>query len=39
MNDNLASESISLPISGELDLHHFKPKEIPELLDEFLYAC
>ena len=39
MSDNLATEAISLPISGELDLHHFKPKEIPELLDEFLYAC
>ena len=39
MNDNLSSEAIPLPISGELDLHLFKPKEVPELLDEFLYAC
>ena len=30
---------VRIPIDGVLDLHLFKPKEIPDLLDDYLEAC
>ena len=30
---------VILPIEDVLDLHHFKPKEIPDLLEEYIEAC
>jgi len=30
---------IELPISGELDLHTFQPREIKQLVPEYLEAC
>ncbi len=30
---------VPLPITGELDLHTFRPAEIPALLDDYLAAC
>lgn len=32
-------EPIELPIDGVLDLHTFKPREIPQLVKEYLAAC
>ena len=32
-------EPIEIPIDGILDLHTFKPKELPDLLDDYLKAC
>lgn len=32
-------EPIELPIDGVLDLHTFKPREIKELLLDYLAAC
>lgn len=32
-------EPMVLPITGELDLHTFKPKDLPELIDDYLDAC
>lgn len=32
-------EPIRLPIEDVLDLHTFLPKEIPDLLDDYLEAC
>jgi DNA-nicking Smr family endonuclease len=32
-------EPIQLPIDGVLDLHTFKPREIPELVRDYLAAC
>lgn len=32
-------EPIEIPIDGILDLHTFKPKEVPDLLDDYLEAC
>ncbi|MBR9981873.1 MAG: Smr/MutS family protein [Desulfatitalea sp.] len=28
-----------MPIDGVLDLHTFNPKELPDLLDDYLAAC
>ena len=40
MNDELDPEQpIQLPITGELDLHSFKPREIGDLVPEYLAAC
>jgi DNA-nicking Smr family endonuclease len=32
-------EPIEIPINGELDLHTFQPKEVKDLLDEYIAAC
>lgn len=32
-------EPIKLPIDGTLDLHTFHPREVKELLSEYLAAC
>jgi DNA-nicking Smr family endonuclease len=32
-------EPIEMPIDGVLDLHTFNPKELPDLLDDYLAAC
>lgn len=33
------SEPIELPIDGILDLHTFQPKEVKDLLPDYLTAC
>ena len=30
---------VRIPISGELDLHTFRPAEVADLLDEYLREC
>jgi DNA-nicking Smr family endonuclease len=32
-------EPIEIPINGELDLHTFQPKEVRDLLEEYISAC
>ena len=32
-------EPIRIPITGELDLHTFRPQEIASLLEEYLAEC
>ena len=32
-------EPVKIPIEDVLDLHTFKPKEIPDLLDDYFSAC
>jgi DNA-nicking Smr family endonuclease len=32
-------EPIDIPIDGVLDLHTFRPKEIPDLLQDYLPLC
>jgi DNA-nicking Smr family endonuclease len=32
-------EPISVPIDGILDLHTFDPRELPDLLEDYLEAC
>lgn len=32
-------EPVHVPISDILDLHTFKPKEIPDLLDDYFAEC
>lgn len=36
MNDN---QPVVVEISDTLDLHHFKAKEIPDLLNEYIAVC
>lgn len=33
------SEPVEIPITGELDLHTFRPQDIGELLPAYLEAC
>ncbi len=32
-------EPVEIPISGELDLHTFRPSELGELLPEYFHEC
>lgn len=32
-------EPIVMPIDGVLDLHTFNPKELPDLINDYLSAC
>ncbi|HEY8993614.1 MAG TPA: Smr/MutS family protein [Lacunisphaera sp.] len=34
-----ASDPVAIPITGELDLHTFRPSEITRLLDDYFAAC
>jgi DNA-nicking Smr family endonuclease len=37
--DGSGPEPVALPINGELDLHTFQPREIKDLVPEYLAAC
>ena len=39
MEDGRSEEEVKLPITGELDLHTFRPSEIGELIPEYLEEC
>jgi DNA-nicking Smr family endonuclease len=30
---------IEIPVSGELDLHAFAPRDVPSVVEEYLRAC
>ncbi|MCF8026756.1 MAG: Smr/MutS family protein [Desulfobacteraceae bacterium] len=32
-------EFVEIPITGELDLHTFRPSEVGDLIDDYLEAC
>jgi DNA-nicking Smr family endonuclease len=34
-----APETIELPITGELDLHAFAPRDVPGVLADYIEAC
>ncbi|MEL6822356.1 MAG: Smr/MutS family protein [Calditrichota bacterium] len=38
MTDGL-DDPIEYPINGELDLHNFHPKDIPDLVNEYIREC
>ena len=33
------SQVVPIPIDGTLDLHHFRPQEVADLVTEYLKAC
>jgi len=32
-------EPVVIPVTGELDLHPFAPREIPSVVEEYVRAC
>ena len=34
-----AEETVSIPLTGELDLHPFAPRDIPSVVEEYVRAC
>lgn len=39
MSDQPDDEPVRIPITGELDLHTFQPRDIPQLLEAYLAEC
>ena len=39
MPEERPEEPVTIPITGELDLHTFRPAEISSLLDEYFAEC
>ena len=39
MTDEPPQEPVAIPITGELDLHTFRPDEIASLLDDYFAEC
>ena len=39
MPDEDSVDPISIPITGELDLHAFRPNEVTRLLDDYFEEC
>lgn len=37
--DDFAEEPVEFPITGELDLHTFRPQDLGDLLPAYLSAC
>jgi DNA-nicking Smr family endonuclease len=38
-DDSGDEEPVALPIDGELDLHTFRPQEVPDLVQDYLDEC
>lgn len=38
-DDATPADAVPLPIDGILDLHTFRPSEVPDLLDEYMREC
>jgi DNA-nicking Smr family endonuclease len=32
-------EAVAIPLTGELDLHPFSPRDIPSVVEEYVHAC
>ena len=32
-------DSVEVPITGEIDLHTFAPRDVPSVVEEYLLAC
>lgn len=39
MDDDDFYPPVEMPIDGVLDLHTFRPSDLPDLLDDYLEAC
>ena len=39
MSGESSEQPVEIPITGELDLHTFRPAEIADLLDNYLVEC
>jgi DNA-nicking Smr family endonuclease len=37
--DAREDEPVTLPLTGDLDLHPFSPREIPSVVEEYVRAC
>jgi len=38
-DDPHGDQPVSIPLTGELDLHPFSPRDIPSVVEEYVRAC
>ena len=38
-DSHFSPDPVHVPITDVLDLHAFRPKEVPDLLDDYFHAC
>lgn len=38
-DDGLPVDEVRVPLTGDLDLHPFSPRDIPSVVEEYVHAC
>jgi DNA-nicking Smr family endonuclease len=37
--EDASDDAVAIPLTGELDLHPFSPRDIPSVVEEYVRAC